>query len=227
MRVGSLAGRIALVIALSTPLSAAAPVPETAPATLLDSKPAGASTLAAVMKMLGVDRMAADFVEQKHSSLLAKPLVTKGTLVYARDRGLVRTVAGPRAQQVIVTQKALTIKKGKRTDTVPLAKSKDLQAFALVFPALLRGDRDEIAQAFDLAVRGSEQDWWALTLTPKAASLRKMIDEVVVIGHGHEVRELRVVEASGDHSEMALSSIRTNSDVADNELSGFASAGTP
>jgi outer membrane lipoprotein-sorting protein len=217
--------RVALLAALST-RALAAPL-ETPPADLVTAKPADATTLAAVMKLLGVTRLAADFIEQKHSALLARPLVTKGTLVYERDHGLVRTVTGPRAQQIVVTQTALTIRKGAKTETVPLAKSKDLQAFALVFPALLRGDRDEIAKSFDLAVRGSDKDWWALTLTPKAASLKKLIASVVVIGRGREVRELRVVEASGDHSEMTLSAIRTNGDVADTELTGFASAGAP
>jgi hypothetical protein len=231
----------ALITALAGRAIAAPTSPDEPPAALLAGKPAGAATLDAVMKLLGVERMAAKFVERKHSALLARPLVTEGTLVYERERGLVRTVTGRRAQvpampgraappkggaqvdaqQVIVTPTTLTIRKGGRTDTVPLAKSKDLQAFALVFPALLRGDRDEIARAFDLAVRGSERDWWALTLTPKAASLRKMITEVVVVGHAREVRELRVVEASGDHSELRLAEIRTNAAVTDAELAVF------
>lgn len=219
MRLAALA-----LLAVLAGRAVAAPTPDAPPAGLLDGKPAGAATVDAVMKLLGVERMAAKFVEDKHSALLARPLVTRGTLVYDRARGLVRTVTGPRAQQVVVTQQALTIRKGGRTETVPLAKSKDLQAFALVFPALLRGDRDEIARAFDLAVRGSERDWWALTLTPKAASLRKMITQVTVVGHGREVRELRVVEASGDHSEMRLSEIRTDAAVADAELAAFAGA---
>lgn len=226
MRLGGLARRLALLAALST-RALAAPVTDAPPTELLSAKPAAASTLDAVMKLLGVSRLAASFTEQKHSALLAKPLVTKGTLVYDRERGLVRSVAGPRPQQVVVTQTTLTIRKGTRTETVPLAKSKDLQAFALVFPALLRGDREGIAKSFDLVVRGTDKDWWALTLTPKAASLKKLIASVVVVGHGAEVRELRVAEASGDHSEMVLSSIRTNADVADNELTGFASAGSP
>ncbi len=229
MRAGPLARRVALLVALSTRAIAApaATTSDTPPADLVTAKPADATTLAAVMKLLGVTRLAADFKEQKHSALLARPLVTKGTLVYERERGLVRSVTAPRPHQVVVTQTTLTFRKGSRTETVPLAKSRDLKAFALVFPALLRGDRDEIARSFELAVRGSAQDWWALTLTPKAESLKKLITSVVVIGRGNEVRELRVVEASGDHSEMTLSAIRTNSDVADSELTGFGSAGAP
>jgi len=227
MGLAALARCAALVAALSVP-AAATPVAVTTtdapPAELLTSKPADGKALDAVFALLGVKRLAASFEEHKHSALLARPLVTKGTLGYDRGRGLVRTVTGSRTQQVVVTQTALTIRKGTRTETVPLAKSKDLQAFALVFPALLRGDRDEIGKSFTLAVRGSDKGWWALTLTPKAASLRKVIGEVVVIGHAAEVRELRVAEASGDHSEMTLSAIRTNSGVADTDLAGLPSS---
>jgi hypothetical protein len=217
MRLAALALLAALVgRAIAEPNS-----PDVPPAALLTGKPAGAETLDAVMKVLAVERLAAKFVEQKHSALLARPLVTEGTLVYERERGLVRTVAGARAEQVVVTQTTLTIRKRGHTETVPLAKSKDLQASALVFPALLRGDRDGIARAFELTVRGNERDWWALTLTPKAESLRKMITQVVLLGRGHEARELRVVEASGDDSEMRLVEIRTNAAVADAELAAF------
>jgi len=212
----------AYAVALLAALSTGAALADSPPFPAEVVEPA-AATVSGVMKLLGVTRLAADFVEQKHSSLLAKPLTTKGTLVYDREKGLVRSVTGARAQQVIVTQTTLTIKKGKRTETVPLAKSKDLKAFALVFPALLRGDQGEIAKSFDLAIRGTVKDVWVLTLTPKAASLKKLISEVTVIGKSGEVRELHVKEASGDHSEMVLSGIRTNTDVKDTELTGFAS----
>jgi outer membrane lipoprotein-sorting protein len=118
----------------------------------------------------------------------------------------------------VLTRTTLRIRKGEHTEDIPLDKSQDLKAFALIFPTLLRGERGELERAFDLGLYGSDHDWWALAFTPKAESLKKLVKRVVVFGRQGEVVGLQVTEASGDTTDTRLTDVRRNADVPDAEL---------
>ena len=77
---------LALLAALCGHATAAPSGGDAPPEPLLTAKLAGPATLDVVMKLVGVERMAATFVEDKYSALLARPIVTEGTLVYDRAR---------------------------------------------------------------------------------------------------------------------------------------------
>ncbi len=196
----------------------AAPAQDTPPATLVSGQPAHGATIDPVFAHLKLDRLSCSFTEQKHVALLAKPLRSTGTILFERDRGIARTTLTPKPQQVVLTRTTLRIKKGKRVEEVPLDKSKDLKAFATIFPTLLRGERAELEKAFTIGLYGSDADWWALTFTPKTDSLKKLVKGVTVFGKKSELVSLQVIEATGDSTETQLASIRKNKDVPDAEI---------
>src|SRR4029078_12713587 len=138
------------------------------------------------------------FSEQKHIALLARPLRSTGTIAFERNRGIARTTVSPKPAQVVLTKTSLRIRTHDRTEDIPLDKTKDLKAFALIFPTLLRGERTELERAFDIGLFGSDKGWWALSFTPKADSLRALVKRVVVFGRKAELVSLQVIEASGD-----------------------------
>lgn len=205
----------ALLIAALLAGTAAA---ETPPSTLFAGAPAHGAKLDPVFKLLEQQRMAATFTEQKHVALLARPLTSSGTIVFDRDKGIVRAVVKPKPQTVILTRTSLKLIKGKTVEEIPLDKSKDLKAFALIFPTLLRGERAALEKSFDIGLYGSEGDWWALTFAPKSAALKKFVTTVTVIGKTTDAVALRIVEASGDSTETQLSDVRRNKDVTDTEI---------
>jgi len=161
--------------------------------------------------------MSCTFTEEKHVALLARPLKSNGTIVFDRTKGLSRTTLAPKKQQVVLTPTMLRMKSEGHTEDVPLDKSKDLRAFATVFPTLLRGDRKELEAAFELGAY-SDGDWWALTLTPRADSLKKLVKQVTVVGTKGELVALQITEASGDTTETKLAAIKKNGDVPDSEI---------
>ncbi len=171
-----------------------------------------------VLALLKLDRFACKFTEEKHVALLARPLKSTGTIYFERDKGLARTTLTPKLAQVVLTPTTLRIRKDTRTEDIPLEKSKDLKAFALIFPTLLRGERVELEKAFDLVLEGDAKSTWALTFTPKAASLGKLVKTVVVRGSTNQVVSLRVLEASGDFTETQLTDVKTNGDVPATEI---------
>jgi outer membrane lipoprotein-sorting protein len=217
-RVGRAAVAMALAIAGIASGAAAETKTEAPPANLVSGDAAHGAALDPVFAHFRLARLACTFSEEKHIALLAKPLRSRGTIYYDRDKGIARTTKAPKPEHVVVTRTTLRFRKGDHTEEIPLDKSKDLKAFALIFPTVLRGDRGELERSFDIGLYGSDAAWWALAFTPKTDSLRAMVRRVVVFGHKAELVALQVVEASGDTTETQLSEIRTNGAVPDAEI---------
>ena len=219
-------GRVAVALAIAGIASRAAAGPpsrpeaktEAPPANLVSGDAAHGAALDPVFAHFRLARLACTFSEEKHIALLAKPLRSSGTIYYDRDKGIARTTRAPKPEHVVVTRTTLRFRKGDHTEEIPLDKSKDLKAFALIFPTVLRGERGELERSFDIALYGSDTAWWALAFTPKTDSLRALVRRVVVFGHKAELVALEVVEASGDTTETQLSEIRTNGAVPDAEI---------
>lgn len=214
--------RLALaIIALASGLASADPAPRAAseppPANQLKGEARGAA-IDPVFALFKVDRLSCKFTEAKHVALLARPLRSTGTIFFDRDQGIARATRTPKPQQVVLTRTTLRIRTAGHTEEIPLDKSQDLKAFALIFPTLLRGERVELERSFELVQFGSEHDQWALDFKPRTESLRKLIQRVVVFGKQGEVTGLKVIEASGDTTDTLLTEVRRNADVPDAEL---------
>ena len=188
------------------------------PASLLSGKPAHGAAVDPVFARLQLRRLRCAFHDQKHIALLARPLQSAGVIYFDRDRGIVRSTTAPHAEKAVLTRTALRIQKGDHVEDIPLDRSKDLQAFALIFPTVLRGDRQAIERSFELALYGRAEDWWALELTPRSDSLRALVRRVVVFGRAGELTALQIAEASGDTTDTRLSDLKKNGDVPDAEI---------
>jgi outer membrane lipoprotein-sorting protein len=202
-------------IAVAGPANAAGDEP---PASLLAGEAVHGSAVEPVFAHLTLDRLGCKFSEQKHIALLARPLRSTGTIYFERDKGIARTTLTPRPEQVVLTKTSLRIRKDSHIEEIPLDKSKELKAFALIFPTLLRGDRAAIEHAFEIGLYGGEGAWWALAFTPKSDSLRALVRRVVVFGRKGEIVALEIVEASGDTTDTRLTDLKKNGDVSDAEI---------
>lgn len=186
------------------------------------SRPAALDPLFELLRLDRLQRLKAEFAEEKHISLLARPLRQTGTIYFDRSRGIARVTRTPRPERMVLTDTSLRVEKGNELEEIRLDKSKALKAFALIFPALLRGERAELEAGFGLRLRGTVKQAWSLTLTPKDPALCGLIARVVVSGKGAEVSSLQVMEASGDSTTTRLSEIVRNDAVSAAELAqGF------
>jgi outer membrane lipoprotein-sorting protein len=206
---------LAAVVGFGAPARADSPAP---PATLISGDPAHGAAIDPVFAHFKLDRMSCKFSEEKHIALLARPLKSTGTIFFDRDKGIARATLTPKPQQVVLTRTSLKIKKDDKTEEIPLDKSKDLKAFALIFPTLLRGERAELEKTFDMGLYGGDSDWWALAFTPKTDSLKKLVKRVVVFGRKDQVFSLQIAEASGDTTDTRLTDVLKNGDVKDAEI---------
>jgi hypothetical protein len=177
-----------------------------------------AEPLFELLRLDRLERLRADFAEEKHIALLAKPLRQSGQMFFDRTRGVARLTRTPAAERVVLSTTTLRIEKAGKVEEVPLDRSKTLRGFALIVPALLRGDRATLEATFDLDLAGAAKDAWSLTLWPKDPALCGLLRQVVVAGQGPEVRSLRVEEASGDTTETRLSGTARNEAVPPAEI---------
>lgn len=196
------------------------------PAGLVSGDAARGTSLDPIFAYFKLERLRCKFSEQKRIALLARPLTSAGMIYFDRDKGIARIAETPRRQEVVLTRTSLRIKTDRRSEEIPLDKSKDLRTFALVFPTLLRGERAELEASFDIGLYGKAESWWALAFTPRTDSLRKLVHRVVVFGKAGEVVSLQITEASGDVTETRLTEIQRNSEVPDAEIAAaFAASG--
>jgi len=206
------------VIASGAPCGSAAADEPRPPAGLVSGEPARGRALDPVFAYFAFDRLRCQFSEDKHVALLARPLHSTGTIYFDRARGIARITLAPRPQAAVLTATSLRLRTADRTEEIPLDKTKDLRAFALIFPTLLRGDRKALEGAFELGLYGSAHDWSALALTPRAASLRALVHRVVVIAHKAELVSLQIAEASGDTTDTQLTAAVRDAGVSDAEI---------
>ncbi len=201
----------ALLFTVAASVAHAGPAP--CPRTGAPSDRAAIDPLFHRLRLDRIDRLRAQFSEEKHIALLARPLRQSGTIYFDRTRGIARVTLAPTPERVVLTASALRIEKGQKREEIRLDQSKALRAFALVFPALLRGDRAELEAAFTLELGGTAAEAWSLTLTPRDPALCGLVARVVVSGRGAEVASLQIVEASGDVTDTRFSGIARNEAV--------------
>lgn len=211
--------RLAVVIAIITAIASPARAEDPSPARLLAGAPAHGAAIDPVFAKLKFARMRCAFREEKHVALLAKPLRSAGTIVFDHARGIARITTAPRPSRAVLTASSLKITTDQHTEEIPLDKMRDLRAFALIFPTLLRGDRAELERAFELGLYGDAKASWALAFVPRAEALRKLVSRVVVLGRADTLVGLQIHEASGDTTETQLTDVATNAAVPDAEIS--------
>lgn len=196
-------------------LAVAGPGRDPPPPGLVAGVPSRGASLDAVIAHFTFDRLMCRFSEDKRVALLARPLKSTGMIYFDRAKGVVRKTSTPRPGEVMVTNDVVRIRDGRRVETIPLAKSRELRAFAMVFPTILRGDRAELEHSFEMGLYGREKGWWAIAFTPRSDALRAMITRVLVFGRGTDIISFQVSEASGDRTDTQLSDIAVNADVSD------------
>lgn len=145
-----------------------------------------------------------DYVEVRFVDLLTRPLQLHGELEYRGDASLVKRVAEPYRETTTIAAGQVTIERsGKPTRRFALTRAPELAAFLESFAALLGGDTARLAQTYDIRVT-HDAGHWRLTLTPRAARLRKHLAEIAVDGSADTPRCFSVQEASGDASVLLV-----------------------
>ncbi len=153
--------------------------------------------------------VSARFTEEKHISLLKKPLKREGALYFMAPEKLARHVEAPKRSVILLEGNDLRISDGKGVRTVDLAKNAAVAALVRSFVHLLRGDRAVLEKDFkvDFTDRAGS---WLLKLTPKTAPLSNLVTAISVTGQGLVLSEMTVSEPNGDSTVTHFTEVNTN-----------------
>jgi hypothetical protein len=153
-----------------------------------------------IAELAGIPGLEARFREEKRLAVLEEPLVSEGTLQYARPDRMRRSVERPVRSTLVLRGSELSLASGGGVRVIDLDAQPTVRVFVESFRLILAGDLARLRELYELELRASGPDGWEIELTPRAGPLRDAIAAVEVRGRGRTLSELRVREASGDET---------------------------
>ncbi|XKY16277.1 outer membrane lipoprotein carrier protein LolA [Stutzerimonas stutzeri] len=158
------------------------------------------------------------FTQEKHLRALPQPLVSSGTFVLARDRGLLWFLQNPLQQDYRISASGIakrTPNGWQQTNTSRTgARQNDL------FLAVLQGDTEALQRDFELELSGTTQAW-TLKLTPRSKLLKQIFSSIHIRGSATAER-IDLLEAQGDSTSLRLTNIQIDNQLSASELHDLA-----
>lgn len=137
------------------------------------------------------------FRQEKNIKVLKKPLISTGTFVYRRSKGVIWQTLTPVPSMLLVNQTRLLTAQGEQS--LP-------PAFGRVFTAMFGADVQAMEEGFDISGT-RDKDTWQLQLKPKEALMQKVITGMQLSGD-KDLRQIEIKEANGNFSRITFERIR-------------------
>lgn len=150
------------------------------------------------------------FEQRKSVKGFRNPLVSKGDFLVAHARGVVWNTRQPFASALVVTRDRLLSRQddGTVNTRVDAANEPGIRAVNEMLFALMAADLPALSARFEIDGALAGKDGWHLVLRPRDAALARWITRIELDGDRF-VRKVRLAEASGDTSDIALSAHQT------------------
>jgi hypothetical protein len=136
------------------------------------------------------------FRQEKNLKVLKKPLISTGTFIYHRSRGVIWQTLTPVSSVLLVNQTRLLTAHDEQA--LP-------PAFGRVFTAMFGGDVQAMKEGFDISGT-NDKTAWKLQLKPKDALLQKIIVDMQLTG-GKELQRIDIKEANGNFTRITFDRI--------------------
>lgn len=171
--------------------------------------------------MAAMTGLEAAFEEEKHLSLLALPLRSKGRLFFhreprrepepapeARPAGakaggyLTRIVDQPEPSTVQITPDQLRVQNREGTEVVDLQRSDKVRTFILSLVHVFTGDEEALTKAYTVSFEldPGNTTGWSLGLVPRGKPLDQMMKSLRLFGEGEAVVRIEIHEPNGDRT---------------------------
>jgi len=162
----------------------------------------------------------AQFTQTQTLSAMKQPLVSTGTLVFFRDRGVIWRVETPYKATYIITDAGVSEvdANGKRINTKSAQGAGSVRGVAQVskmMRAMLGGDLSALYSQFDVDAQGTLSQW-KLELKPNQPQLAQSIKGLQMTG-GEFLQGLRITLANGDVTQLEFAKSEALGDLAPNE----------
>jgi hypothetical protein len=156
-----------------------------------------------------------DFTQTRTLAALSRPLKASGSMVLARDRGLVWTLRKPVAMTYVMGPKGLLVVNADGSREWKSARDAPMVAqLGRIFQALTRGDWPALGDLFTATGSGTPERWEVdLRPRPQAEPFVRRIQ----LDGGRAIDRVRVVEAGGDRMELVFQNQRLDAPLTEAE----------
>ena len=156
-------------------------------------------------------RFAAEFVEERSSFFLSRPITLRGTLHFDADRRLDKRVTSPYTERIVIDSDAVVIERvneeGRAATTqrtrYSLANNPTLAKAVQGVSNVFAGDRTLLEDMYTWSLEGDAESW-ELVLEPRGEELAEYIAAITLRGSGGVIQYIQSLEADGDESKMTL-----------------------
>ncbi|MGJ0485604.1 MAG: outer membrane lipoprotein carrier protein LolA [Methylomicrobium sp.] len=136
------------------------------------------------------------FRQEKNIKVLKKPLISTGTFIYHRSKGVIWQTLTPVPSVLLVNQTRLLTAQGEQS--LP-------PAFGRVFTAMFGADVQAMEEGFHISGT-QDKARWQLQLKPKDALMQKVITGMQLSGD-KDLRQIEIKEANGNFSRITFEQI--------------------
>jgi len=160
----------------------------------------------------------AEFAQAREMAALKRPLVTSGTLVFARDKGVLWRIEAPyRITFALGADQVAEIAADGSTRRKHIRDVPALSQVGRILRALFGGDTAVLRDVFEVTATGDGMRW-ELELQPHRPEISQRLARVRLSG-GQFINRVVVEEANGDRTDMRLRNMRADTGLTAAELS--------
>ena len=142
------------------------------------------------------------FTQTQTLSAMKQPLVSTGTLVFFRERGVIWRVDTPYKATYVIGDAGVSEvdANGKRVNTKSAQGVRGVAQVSKMMRAMLGGDLSALYSQFDVDAQGTPSQW-KLELKPNQPQLAQSIKGLQMTG-GEFLQSLRITLANGDVTQI-------------------------
>jgi outer membrane lipoprotein-sorting protein len=163
----------------------------------------------------------AQFTQTQTLAAMKQPLVSNGTLLFFRERGVIWQIDTPYKAIYVITDAgvAQVDASGHRVGTRSAQSPRGVAQVSKMMRAMLGGDLSALYSQFDVSAEGSAAQW-RMRLTPNQPQLAQSIKGLDMSG-GDYLQSLRITLANGDVTSLEFANSTAVAEPAPAERSLF------
>ncbi|SMG16875.1 outer membrane lipoprotein carrier protein LolA [Paraburkholderia susongensis] len=144
----------------------------------------------------------AQFTQTQTLAAMKRPLVSSGTLLFFRERGVIWQIDTPYKATYVITDAGVVQVNadGQRVSTQSAQGTRGVAQVSKMMRAMLGGDLSALYSQFDVAAEGSPAQW-RMRLTPNQPQIAQSIKGLDMSGGGY-LQSLRIMLANGDVTQL-------------------------
>ena len=145
----------------------------------------------------------AQFEQQKKLAALNKTYVSKGTVLFSKNQGVLWQIQSPVKADLVVTPRKL-VQKTQRTSSQIEVDKTPYGSVATMFLQLMSGNEAALAKNFNVVSANYSPTQWNVSLTPKSSLFKKLFVQVDAQGQRY-VDRIMILEQANNRTIIRFS----------------------